>query len=136
MRPFDQIMRDELIRVGFDFDRPDPEIAWRAFKSFVGRSIPAHKTITVGFSCEHVEDRDETLWLEFARQLQDEAGTGQKCGCGFSRPVTPRFIGVARGNWWWPEHGTLDGWFREVEAMPEFAGCLALPGWRFVGYSL
>src|SRR4051812_44174071 len=95
MRPFDELMRSELVRASFDFDRPQPQVAWDAFKSFVGRPVPGQKTITVGFTCYHASDRDQTLWLEFARQLGDEAnGIGQNCGCVFSRAVPVDLNGI------------------------------------------
>ena len=137
MRPFDELMRAELARAAFDFDRPRPSVAWGAFKSFVARPIAGQKTLSLGFSCSHAADRDSTLWLQYARQLEDEVtGIGQACGCAFSRTVPRDLIGVERANWWWPGHGTVDQWFRDVEAMPEFAGCTALDDWRFEGYSL
>lgn len=137
MRPFDELMREELIRAAFDFDRPQPAAGWAAFKSFVAQPIAGQKTVTIGFSCSHAADRDQTLWLEFARQLEDEvSGLGQKCGCGFSRPVPIDLAGTEKRNWCWPEHGTLEQWFRDVEAMPEFKRCAELDGWRFEGYSL
>jgi hypothetical protein len=137
MRPFDELMRQELIRASFDFDRPQPARAWAAFKSFVMHPVAGQRTVTIGFSCSHAADRDQTLWIEFARQLEDEvSGIGQNCGCGFSRPVPLDLAGVEKGNWWWPEHGTLEEWFLVVEAMPEFNRCAELDGWRFEGYSL
>jgi hypothetical protein len=137
MRPFDELMRRELVRASFDFDCPQPSIGWNAFKAFVLQPVPGQKTITVGFSCYHAGDRDQTLWLEFARQLEDEAtGVGQNCGCGLSRPVPVDLDGVNKANWWWAKHGTLDQWFLEVESIPEFKRCAALKDWRFEGYSL
>ena len=137
MRPFDELMRDSLARASFDFDRPHPLVAWEAFKSFVVQPVPGQKTVTIGFTCYHASDRDQTLWLEFARQLVDEAsGIGQNCGCGFSRPVPADLNVIDKGNWWWAEHGTIAQWFRDVEAMPEFRRCVELDGWRFEGYSL
>lgn len=137
MRPFDELMRSALVRASFDLDCPQPLVAWDAFKSFVVLPVPGQKTITVGFTCYHASDRDQTLWLEFARQLEDEAsGIGQNCGCGFSRVVPVDLNGIDKGNWWWAEYGTIEQWFRDVEAMPEFKRCIELDGWRFEGYSL
>ena len=137
MRQFDELMRGELVRASFDFDRPQPSVGWNAFKSFVVQPVAGQKTLTVGFSCSHTADRDSTLWLEFARQLEDEiAGIGQNCGCAFRRPGPAELSGIDKANWWWPEHGTVEQWFRNVEAMPEFKRCAELDGWRFEGYSL
>ena len=135
-RPFDELMRQELLRADFDFTNANLIAAWRAFKSFIVRPIDGQKTITIGFTCYHAADRDRTLWLEFARQLEDDSGIGQNCGCGFSRPVPDDLDGVDKGKWWWPEHGTVDQWIRDIETMPEFVRCVALEDWRFEGYSL
>ncbi|CAA9523790.1 MAG: hypothetical protein AVDCRST_MAG91-2364 [uncultured Sphingomonadaceae bacterium] len=137
MQPFDDLMRGELVRASFDFERPQPSTGWSAFKSFVAQPLPGHKTLTVGFACSHAADRDSTLWLEFARQLEDEVtGIGHNCGCAFSRLVPADLSGIEEENWWWSEHGTVEEWFRDVEAMPEFKRCVELDGWRFEGYSL
>lgn len=137
MRPFDQLILSELARASFDFERPRPLVAWEAFKSFVVRPIPGQKTISIGFSCYHSSDRDQTLWLEFARQLEDEASRiGQNCGCGFSRPVPADLNGINKSSWWWAEHGTIEQWFRDVESTPAFNLCIALDGWRWEVYSL
>jgi len=136
IRPFDDLMRQELIRANFDFDRPRPAAAWEAFKLFIRQPIPGQQTVTVGFTCCNIADRDRTLWLEFARQLKDDAGFGHNCGCAFSRPVPDDLRAVDKGNWWWPQHGSLDQWIRDVETIPEFIRCVALPDWRFEGYSL
>lgn len=137
MRPFDELMRRELVRESFDFDHPQPSAGWRAFRSFVIQPVAGQKTVTVGYSCSHAADRDSTLWLEFVRQLEDEVtGIGQNCGCAFSIPVPADLSGVERANWWWPEHGTIAQWFRDVEAMPEFRRCAEVEGWRFESYSL
>jgi hypothetical protein len=137
MQPIEEQMRRELVRVSFDLERPKPALAWEAFKAYLTRGIVGQKTLMTGFSCYHDADRDQTLWLEFARRLADEVtGVGRNCGCGFSRTVPGDLIGVDKGNWWWAEDSTLEEWLGEVESMAEFKCCLALEDWRFEGYSL
>jgi hypothetical protein len=100
MRPFDEQMRQELVRVSFDFDRPAPAIGWRAFKAFSLQPVAGQKTVALGFSCYHASDRDQTLWFHFARQLEDEStGVEQNCGCAFSRPVPPDLAGFVSLLW-------------------------------------
>ena len=87
MRPFDELMRDSLARASFDFDRPHPLVAWEAFKSFVVQPVPGQKTVTIGFTCYHASDRDQTLWLEFARgrkrgQEPKRMAGSRRGGCG------------------------------------------------------
>jgi hypothetical protein len=136
-RAFDELMRQELSRAGFDPKAPRPAAAWEAFKAFVVRPVPGQKTITIGFTCYQDDRRDETLWLGFARRMEGEVdGVGGDCGCAFSSPVTEGLTGFEVENWWWAEHGSLDDWYAEVEAMPVFRKCMEATGWRFEGYSL
>lgn len=44
-------------------------------------------------------------------------------------------MGASTSHWWWAEHGSLDEWFRVVEAMPVFVRCLEIQEWHFEGYS-
>lgn len=136
-RPFDELMRRELSRAGFDPAHPQPAVAWEAFKSFLGQPVPGQKTITAGFTCSNYPDRDDVLWLEFARNLEDEeSGVGQNCGCALTCRAPEDLMGAATSHWWWEEHGSLDEWFRVVEAMPVFLRCLEIQGWRLEGHSV
>ncbi len=136
-RPFDRIMNGELNRAGFDARRPDPRVAWAAFKAFAVQPLPDVRTVTVGFTCDHDDSRDRTVWMRFARLLEDpDTGNGHDCGCGFSRDVPADLVGIAARDWWWAEHGSLADWFARVEAMPAFVRCVAAADWRWEGFSL
>lgn len=129
-------MQDELRRAAFDFDRPRLDVAWQAFKAFIRGPMSGHRTVTIGVACEHYGDRDNILWLEFVRQLEDEStGIGENCGAAFTCVVPPDMINFSSRNWWSAEHGTLEGWITEVESMSDFKRCLAIKGWTWRGYS-
>lgn len=128
-------MRVALAAVGFDYARPDPRAAWAAFRDFITRALPGLATISVGVECYNAEDRDDVLWLEFARVLERPGGSGCKCGCLLSRPVPAHLLGISQSLWWWKEHGTLAAWAVDAERLPAFSDCLALSGWRWEGFS-
>jgi hypothetical protein len=134
----ENLMAGELARVGFDFARPDPSVAWSAFKAFVIQAPPCpFRTATVGVEVSHVSDRDRTLWLAFASQLDDpRTGDSSFCGALLAREVPAFMWGVERNLWWWGEHGPLADWFSDVERLAEFTSCLSLPGWLWEGFSL
>jgi hypothetical protein len=132
--PTDAEMDRCLREVGFVPERPDPALAWEAFKAFVGRPLAGLTTITVGYECFNVDDRDDVLWLSFVRQVEDAAGMGWGCGCVFSRAVPKEMSGVSKGDWWWAEHGTLAAWIAGVEASASFRACVGLGGWRWEGF--
>ncbi len=131
----DALMRLDLQETGFDVDRPTPRLAWAAFRHFAVRPLPGLVTVTVGYFCEHCDDRDDKLWLGFMRTLEEPSGSGWSCGCLLSIAVTHDLMGTYERFWWWREHGTLEEWRATVEGMPAFQRCLAMSGWRWEGFS-
>ncbi|WP_435009677.1 hypothetical protein P12x_000926 [Tundrisphaera lichenicola] len=129
------VMARALAAVGFDERCPDPAAAWAAFREFASTPLPDALTVSVGYECFHVSDRDDVLWLTFERSLDVGAGTGWMCGCCLARTVPETMWSVTDSDWWWPESGTLPRWFAEVERRPSFRDCLSLDGWRWVGLS-
>lgn len=129
----EEVMRCELEAAGFDPARPDPRVAWAAFRRFISRPLPGLTTVTVGVECVNYDDRDDVLWLEFARSLEAPDGAGWNCGCLFSRTTPAELSGVSESLWWWAEHGTLAEWAADVGRLPAISACLALDGWRFEG---
>ena len=69
------VMRQSLAAADFDFDRPDPRLAWAAFRAFAARPLPGVVTVNVGVECYNAADRDGVLWLEFARSLEGGRGS-------------------------------------------------------------
>jgi hypothetical protein len=104
----DLLMRLYLQEAGIDFDRPAPSLAWAAFQRLAVRPLPGLVTVTLGYSCEHCDDRDDNLWLGFMRRLEESSGSGWSCGCLLSIAVPPDLMGVHEPFWWWQEHGTLE----------------------------
>ena len=131
----DVLMRLNLQEAGFDFDRPAPRLAWAAFQRFAVRPLPGLVTVTVGYFCEHCDDRDDNLWLGFMRRLEESSGSGWSCGCLLSIAVPPDLMGVHEAFWWWQEHGTLEEWRATVVGMRSFQRCLTMSGWRWEGFS-
>src|SRR5262245_40519920 len=104
-------MRSCLLATGFDYAQPDPKVAWAAFQNFAVQPLDGTVTVNVGVEIYHAADRDDVLWLEFARTLEDANGTTWHCGCLLSRPVPVELIGVSEEFWWWAEYGPLSEWF-------------------------
>ena len=129
------VMRQSLAAADFDFDRPDPRLAWAAFRAFAARPLPGVVTVNVGVECYNAADRDGVLWLEFARSLEGPGGVGWRCGCLLSRPVPADLAAVSESLWWWAEHGTQVEWAAAAEQLPGFSTCLRLCGWQWEGFS-
>lgn len=129
----DDSMRRDLQELGFD--RPAPGLAWTAFRRFAARPLAGLATVTVGYFCEHVADRDDTLWLGFMRRLEEPPGTGWSCGCLLRTTVPRELTGVNDALWWWPEHGSLDAWRAAVEQRQALQKCLLVEIWRWAGFS-
>ena len=131
----DERVRRALEAAKFDFARPDPRVAWQAFKVFATEDVPGLTTTTVGYSAYHASDRDSVLWLFFARTFEQADGVGWHSGCLLSRPVPSALHGVDDEHWWWAEHSTLAAWFAAVEQNRVFQECVSLPDWEWQGFS-
>ncbi|PWT83530.1 MAG: hypothetical protein C5B58_06435 [Acidobacteria bacterium] len=131
----DEMMWRCLVEAGFDTARPDPRLAWSAFKRFVVQHVPRVHTVTVGYECNPLADLDEILWLSFMRRVEEPRGLGWSCGCLLSIQVPTELSGITDSYWWWSEHGTLAEWQSMVESRAVFQRCLALGPWRWEGLS-
>ena len=109
--------------------------AWSAFQQFVRAPLDGVVTVTVGIELSQAGDRDGILWMSFLRNVEEPDGSGWSVGCSLSRRTPPELADVQESRWWWAEHGTIEQWISEVEAMPVFAACVALDGWRWEGFS-
>lgn len=136
-------MRGLLLERGFSFDRPDVRCAWEAFKVFATIPMAGLPPYCVGYECEHVSDRDDVLWLSFARRSHPELagydqglGYAADFGCGFSCVVPQHLWGTHESRWWWPECEFFSKWASHVENMHAFKACMDLKNWRWEGFSL
>ncbi len=129
----DAVMEECLRAAGFDFRRPDPRVGWSAFKAFLERPLPGLTNNGVGAEVEHVDDLNDLLWLVFFRQVET-SDVGWRVGCAFSRVVPESMWAIGESLWWWEDEPLAD-WFSQVEALPGFAACLRLTGWKWEGFS-
>jgi hypothetical protein len=131
----DERVRLALSAAKFDFARPDPRLAWQAFKAFAAENVPELTTTTIGYSAYNASDRDDVLWLSFVRTFEQHDGVGWHAGCVLTRSVPSSLRGVDDQGWWWAENLTLDAWCSEVEKNPVFRECMTLADWTWSGFS-
>ena len=130
----EKLMRNYLIQTGFDFNNPKPYLGWTSFKRFAALPVSNVKTVTIGFECINYSDRDDVLWLSFMRRFESP-DFGWSCGCLFSTSVPDDLKDKSESLWWWDEHGTLEQWTADVEAISSFEICMNLKNWKWEGFS-
>jgi hypothetical protein len=131
----DSAMQRSLVERAFDFNRPSLQIAWSAFTEFIRMPLDGLTTVTFGAEFHQFADRDDVLWVNFMRRIQELDGTGWSCGCSLSRVAPRELRGIQQSRWWWSEHGTIDEWMSDVERMRPFAEVVVLEGWKWEGFS-
>ncbi|MCP4106085.1 MAG: hypothetical protein GY749_11190 [Desulfobacteraceae bacterium] len=129
----EKLLNNYLSELNFRFDSPNPNIAWSAFQRYISEPHPEIDaiTITIGYECLHVWDRDNILWLSFMRRLEGF----YSYGCLLSIEVPETLTAVSDSNWWWAEHGTRSEWCKDVQKMSSFQICMQLKGWCWEGFS-
>jgi hypothetical protein len=131
----EDLARQHLSAAGFVVDAPDPRLAWRAFRTFAVAPMASPRTTAIAYEVYQESDRDRIVWLSFVRNVESSDGVGWHVGYVLSRPAPESLIGEQDHSWWWPEDGSLDDWFAEVERRATFAACMALDGWTWEGFS-
>lgn len=127
-----QNLNEKLKAQSFKMTAPDLEIAWHVFKEFAQEPLEVWKTSQVSVEFLHWADRDDELWLEFARRLEDDSGSAH-VGCVFTHQVPPTLYAVDDGFYWQfsNDNRTLIEFFADVESSSEFKLCLSLNNWKW-----
>ena len=125
---------------GFNFNHPNPTLAWEVFREYVQSPNDNLTTSQIGFESLHVWDCDDILWLSFVRDIEMETH-GFSVGCLMSRNVPEELTRVSESIYWssaqeesQAELGlswTLKMFFEMVEATEEFKMCMKLSGWAW-----
>lgn len=138
-----QLVQDSetlLEKAGFDFDCPDPRLAWKVFKEFAVLPIASTEVkdadrLSINVAFLHLADRDEELWFDFARDLsymcdgRAEFGA-TSIGYILTNTVPEELIGinkVLRSK----DFKALHEFLEAVETCTEFQLCLQLPNWTW-----
>lgn len=118
-----------LFRAGFDRDRPDPMIAWRAFKDFARMAVQCSHDALLFQTGVYAFTGPRTFQLDFTRQFElsdgDEYAGMEQLHCTFHYPPAAD-LAALETHLWSTDCATLDEFFERVEGLPEFRSSMAL----------
>ena len=71
-------LKTMLLESGFDFEEPDPQLAWEVFKSFAQEPVESARE-GILFQCGvfGFGATQKRFYLDFVRQFELEAGNGE-----------------------------------------------------------
>ena len=125
---------------GFDFQNPDPVLAWEIFKECARAPLTNQKIQQIYFEFYHDEGRDNELWIEYGCGTEVYDG-GVGFGCLLLCDVPTELIGINKTIWWNSEEEqfraekgevwTLKKFFEAVEQAREFQMCMKLSDWTW-----
>ena len=125
--------RKMLDQAGFSFDRPDPALAWKVFKSFVRLPVNcAHDGVLV--QCQVYDWSGKELFtLDFFRQFTIDLDDGfdhiEQLHCTFTCPPTVESRKLKMSLWLENFDGHPENFFAAVESCTEFRRGLQHSGW-------
>lgn len=124
-----------LSEAGFDFQEPNPRLAWRVFKEFVRRPVECADD-GVLFECGvFTFAGDEQFWLDFTRQfsidVDGEYDHMIQLHCTFMCVPTAE-LRQLHTNLWAYDFDNLDEYFAAVESLTEFQTAIVQSNWSCV----
>jgi hypothetical protein len=127
-----ELLRRLVAGSGFDPARPDPALAWAAFKRYAAVPVEEVPTTRWCFEATAAWGPRTPAYLGFARVFEDPSprGYGEEVVAHFTappgvQPGPPAACCHAEGV------ESLPAWFAAVEALPAFRAALGYTGWSF-----
>jgi hypothetical protein len=126
-------LRELLIDTGFDFARPDPGLAWQAFKRFVTEPVDALTTELWFEASDGDPMTDSPAYFDYVRMFthypEDGAEWGEQITAHFTGPSSVQ-LGL-RGSVHARDIAHPTAWFKAVEDSASFNAGLGFTGWSF-----
>jgi hypothetical protein len=127
-------LRQLLSDAGFDPARPDPVVAWSAFKRFAAEPVDVQTTELWFEAADGDPAEDFPAYFDFVRMFMhypdDGAEWGEQITAHFTAPPSVR-LGLGRGSVQAEDVTELAAWFRAVEASSAFRVGVGYTGWEF-----
>ncbi len=121
---YEAAMRRRLIDVGFDFERPDPALAWTVFKEFAAVLVQCHDSYLFWETASDYFDfvREFCHYSEASNVWSEQVTIHFTCSPPDSLDVKPVVIFSI-------DHADYESFFQAVEARSEFLKGLAFNRW-------
>ncbi|MDX2059491.1 MAG: hypothetical protein SFV24_16895 [Gemmatimonadales bacterium] len=118
-----------LTEHGFDRARPEPRLAWEAFKAFAKVPVACSHDALLFQTGVYSLSGPESFQLDFTRQFElpeDGQYSGmEQLHCTFHFPPSAAARALAT-NLWSMNAPSLDAFFGQVEATPQFRAALEM----------
>jgi hypothetical protein len=127
-------LRALLLDAGFDATRPNPALAWEAFKRFAAEPVDAHTTDFWFEAADGDSTENSPAYFDFVRMFmhypEEGAEWGEQITAHFTAPPSVR-LGLQAGSVQAEDVADLASWFGAVEASPSFQAGMGFAGWSF-----
>jgi hypothetical protein len=125
-----QLLRD----AGFDAARPDPAVAWQAFKHFASEPVDAATTELWFEAADGDPASGSPAYFDFVRMFMhypdDGAEWGEQITAHFTASASVR-LGLRGRSVQAEDTVDLPAWFKAVEASSSFKAGIGFVGWSF-----
>lgn len=127
-------LRQLLAEAGFDPNRPDPAVAWVAFKQFAAEPVDVPTTELWFEAGDGDAANDYPAYFDFVRMFshytEEDVEWDEQVTAHFTAPPSVR-LGLRGRSVHAKDVTTLQSWFRAVEASPSFKAGVEFTKWSF-----
>jgi len=131
----EQRLREMLNSANFDFEAPEPALAWSVFKTFASEPVEG---VDDGFLWElgcYDFTGEKLCYLDFVRQFtfyeDGEYDHMEQLHIEFTAPPSSELLTLSRNRWSF-DYPSLSAYFEDVEDFPEFHKALEQTPWKVI----
>lgn len=121
---YEAAMRRRLLDGGFDFEKPDPALAWAVFKGFAAEPVECHDTYLFWEAANDYFD----IVREFRHHTENDAVWHEQLTIHFTCSP-PESLGIQPVAVFSRDYPNYEEFFKAVEGRPEFLKGLAFGRW-------
>ena len=121
---YEAAMRRRLLEAGFDFNRPDPALAWAVFKGFAAEPVECHDSYLFWEAASDYFD----FVREFRHYTESDAVWHEQLTIHFTCSP-PDSLGVQQVTVFSRDYPNYEAFFKAVDGRPEFLKGLAFGRW-------
>jgi hypothetical protein len=121
---YEAAMRRRLLEAGFDFNGPDPALAWAVFKGFAAEPVECHDSYLFWEAASDYFD----FVREFQHYTENDAVWHEQLTIHFTCSP-PHSLGIQPVTVFSRDHPDYETFVNAVEVRPEFQKALAFDHW-------
>ncbi|MEK8021485.1 MAG: hypothetical protein VSS75_031805 [Candidatus Parabeggiatoa sp.] len=125
-------LKHMLVEAGFDFDIPNPSIAWSVFKKFSSLPVEDVEDAVLWQLGSYDFTGEKLCYLDFVRQFsfydKGQYDQMEQLHIEFTCTPTVELLTLERNKWAF-DYLSLTEYFKDVESFPEFQIALKHHSW-------